>query len=552
MHRSGHHLPSINPSDLLTGHPASVAIVIGADIDDSSTPPTNERNRLVADMVLHYACAPFMRTYASQLSHSSTPAVAPFHFGSQFVGEPLDLSRDVLDMWSKVQPPSDVFVWISDPLPSVGTDTFGDFHDAKYIHYLSVRETLSDVVDECAAETEQAEATEKSQSHLSCQRSTSLPVQQKPSAMRPLRQLRELLPIDLDAHFCSKDTTPFLGMWRSIQATLSGSLTAVRWLLDEPHVDLATTVGESSTPSVLRSNRFAAVHWFGGRHHAQRDAANGFCFVNDVVLAAIALHRGLPPTRNKVLIVDLDAHHGDGTQAAFLYDPDYYTLSVHGYGRGFFPGTGERAEVGKGRGQGYTDNVALPEGATDRLFIPLARQAIRRAAQKMGKALGGIVIVCGSDGIQGDHLGRMNYTIAGMQFVVRLVIETAAAKDAKLLVLGSGGYVDTTAARVAGVVTRDVLSCACVLQTEGSRPDDLFRFSPFLKDKPGVTVPDSCEMFTRYGTSFLMPGMPPAVVERVSMLATTDALFAEYTQLLERQQQQLHSNPATPTHRMKR
>jgi acetoin utilization protein AcuC len=102
----------------------------------------------------------------------------------------------------------------------------------------------------------------------------------------------------------------------------------------------------------------AALHAFnpaGGLHHAMRDRASGFCVYNDVAVAVAWLRaRG-----HRVAYVDVDAHHGDGTQALFYTDPDVLTISLHESGRYLFPGTGFPDETGAGAARGTSANLPL-------------------------------------------------------------------------------------------------------------------------------------------------------------------------------------------------
>ena len=92
-----------------------------------------------------------------------------------------------------------------------------------------------------------------------------------------------------------------------------------------------------------------AINWSGGWHHAKRDSAAGFCYVNDVVLA---IHR-LQAAFKRVMYVDLDVHHGDGVEDAFSFTDKVMTMSIHKHEFGFFPGTGALKDVGFGKGKFY-------------------------------------------------------------------------------------------------------------------------------------------------------------------------------------------------------
>ncbi len=111
-------------------------------------------------------------------------------------------------------------------------------------------------------------------------------------------------------------------------------------------------------PSISARPAFALVRPPG--HHAERDRAMGFCLYNNVAVAAAhALARGL----DRVAVVDIDVHHGNGTQWIFYDDPRVLYVSTHQFP--FYPGTGAADEVGREAGAGFTFNVPLEAGATD-------------------------------------------------------------------------------------------------------------------------------------------------------------------------------------------
>src|SRR5690348_13135749 len=105
-----------------------------------------------------------------------------------------------------------------------------------------------------------------------------------------------------------------------------------------------------------------AVNIAGGLHHAMRDQASGFCVYND---CAVAISWLLDHGFERIAYVDVDVHHGDGTQAAFYADPRVLTISLHQNPWTLFPGTGWPSEYGEGAAAGTAVNVALPPGTTD-------------------------------------------------------------------------------------------------------------------------------------------------------------------------------------------
>ncbi len=123
-------------------------------------------------------------------------------------------------------------------------------------------------------------------------------------------------------------------------------------------------------------------------HHALGDRAMGFCLVNNVAVAAAAL----AASGERVLVVDWDVHHGNGTQAAFWDDPSVLYVSTHQYP--FYPGTGAAGEVGGGGAPGLTVNVPVPAGATGdvlrRALDEVAAPVIRGVRAELGPGLGGL------------------------------------------------------------------------------------------------------------------------------------------------------------------
>ena len=109
--------------------------------------------------------------------------------------------------------------------------------------------------------------------------------------------------------------------------------------------------------AILDGSAVRAVNFGGGMHHASRDRASGFCIYND---AALAIQRLLDGGVQRVAYIDVDAHHGDGTQSIFWDDPRVLTISLHETGLTLFPGTGFANEIGGPNALGSAVNVALP------------------------------------------------------------------------------------------------------------------------------------------------------------------------------------------------
>jgi acetoin utilization deacetylase AcuC-like enzyme len=193
-------------------------------------------------------------------------------------------------------------------------------------------------------------------------------------------------------------------------------------------IDLATLVagGELETG-------FASLRPPG--HHAEADRAMGFCLFNSVAIAARSLQQVLGI--EKILILDWDVHHGNGSQHSFADDPSVLYMSTHQYP--FYPGTGAAGEAGIDRGRGATVNIPMPPGCGDseylgvlsRLFAPIARDYDPDF----------ILVSCGFDAHHADPLGSMQITAAGflaMTQIAREVAETVCG--GRIAYFLEGGY----------------------------------------------------------------------------------------------------------------
>ena len=180
-------------------------------------------------------------------------------------------------------------------------------------------------------------------------------------------------------------------------------------------------------------NAFALVRPPG--HHAQAEVAAGFCIFNNIAIGArdaIARH-GM----ERVLIVDWDLHHGNGTQEAFYEDPQVLYFSTHqspGY-----PGTGAMSELGRGPGLGYTLNIPLRGGADDALYVRLFRDILSPVAQAFRPEI--ILVSAGFDTYVGDPLGEMRVTPEGFACLTRILLNLAEATcGGRLALVLEGGY----------------------------------------------------------------------------------------------------------------
>ena len=192
----------------------------------------------------------------------------------------------------------------------------------------------------------------------------------------------------------------------------------------------AAGAGLTAAEILLEGRADVAFNLLGGFHHAFPERAGGFCYVNDVVLACLRLTQA----GKRVVCLDVDAHHGDGTQAAFYGRRDVFTISLHESGKTLYPWGGFEDEIGEGPGRGFNANVSLPAGTYDDAF----RLAFNEVAVPLITAYAPDVIVTelGMDTLAGDPLTHLHMT----NNVVVDVIERLLAFRVPLMVIGGGGY----------------------------------------------------------------------------------------------------------------
>lgn len=194
----------------------------------------------------------------------------------------------------------------------------------------------------------------------------------------------------------------------------------------------ATTVGGSILAAELSLSGTVAFHPSGGTHHGQPDRASGFCYFNDPVFAILTL---LERRVDRVLYVDLDAHHGDGVQNAFSADPRVFTISIHESGRWPYSGAVDD------RGQGQARNLPVAGGLNDTELEYIIDEALLPLAQRVGAAA--IVITCGADALHDDPLSGLSLSNGALWSAV----EKLTCQFDHAVILGGGGYNPWSTAR---------------------------------------------------------------------------------------------------------
>lgn len=197
-------------------------------------------------------------------------------------------------------------------------------------------------------------------------------------------------------------------------------------------------------------NAFALVRPPG--HHAVANGSEGFCLFNNVAVAAKYLldHYGL----DRVLIVDWDVHHGNGTQDMFYDDPRVLFFSSHQYP--LYPGSGRLAETGDGKGKGYNWNLPLPAGCGDEVLLRAFDMLLEPAIEKFKPQF--VLVSAGYDGHWRDPLGGLTLTGMGYAYLTKSLQDYAATYcQGKMALTLEGGY-DLTALTGAVETTLRVLA----------------------------------------------------------------------------------------------
>jgi acetoin utilization protein AcuC len=211
------------------------------------------------------------------------------------------------------------------------------------------------------------------------------------------------------------DCPPFHGMHEASATIAGGSVAAVR----------AIVAGE-------------AAHAFspgGGLHHAMAAAASGFCIYNDVALGVAAAR----DAGHRVLYVDLDVHHGDGTQALFWDDPGVLTFSIHESGRTLFPGTGWPEETGGPNAPGTAVNAPLEATSGDASWWPVVEDALGRLAEAFRPTFLATQHGCDSHAL--DPLAHLRVTTDSYARATRLLDRLAHEHcEGRWFATGGGGY----------------------------------------------------------------------------------------------------------------
>lgn len=220
------------------------------------------------------------------------------------------------------------------------------------------------------------------------------------------------------------DTPAWHGVLRRARLAVGGTLLAAR------------RVADGSTRR--------AFNPAGGLHHAQRDRVAGFCPLNDIAIAVQFLKAEF--TVERIAIVDLDGHHGDGTEAIF-YDEPILTVSMHRFGGRFYPGTGAAGDVGRGAGFGFNLNVPLERGSDGETYLRAFERWVVPAVKAYRPEI--IFLVVGADSHGADPLVRLGLTMPDFrQLATRMRSLADDLCGGRIIAVAAGGYAPEHVARV--------------------------------------------------------------------------------------------------------
>lgn len=182
-------------------------------------------------------------------------------------------------------------------------------------------------------------------------------------------------------------------------------------------------------------NAFCAVRPPG--HHAERDHALGFCYFNNVAIAARYLQQMWQI--EKIGIIDFDVHHGNGTQHIFEQDPSVFYYSIHEHPTFAFPGTGREFEFGSGPGYGYTKNNPVLPGQGDAEYTALVEETLNKDFERFQP--GFVLVSAGFDGHKDDDMSDMNLTTEWYSWVMKRIMEIADRHcNGRIVSVLEGGY----------------------------------------------------------------------------------------------------------------
>lgn len=188
-------------------------------------------------------------------------------------------------------------------------------------------------------------------------------------------------------------------------------------------------------------------------HHATRDRGMGFCLVNHIAVATRYAQQRYGIQR--ILIIDIDVHHGNGTQDIFYADSSVFYFSAHQHP--LYPGSGRPSEAGVGQGVGYTMNLDVPPGSSELRVLQAIEHRLGSAMEQFQPEL--IMVSAGLDAHAGDTLGALQYSDAGYAALAKAIKQLAVHySQGRMVWVLEGGYVPANNAKAVEAITRALIA----------------------------------------------------------------------------------------------
>jgi len=213
----------------------------------------------------------------------------------------------------------------------------------------------------------------------------------------------------------SEDTPAPKGIFEIASLATGGSICAGEKLFEKFHI---------------------AINPLGGFHHASKGHSSGFCFFNDIAITIEFLRE--KHHLKKFMIIDVDVHHGNGTQDIYINDRSVLNLSFHQDGRTLYPGTGSVETLGRDDAAGYTINLPFPPGTGGASYFNAFKEIVPPVTRQFEPDI--ILYQSGVDTHHADPLADMNLTYQTYYHLAKQVAELSEQTCQKLLVLLGGGY----------------------------------------------------------------------------------------------------------------
>ena len=209
-------------------------------------------------------------------------------------------------------------------------------------------------------------------------------------------------------------------------------------------------------------------------HHAEPHRAMGFCLFNNI---AIAIRRAQKEFNvSRIMVLDWDVHHGNGTQKAFYHDSGVLFVSPHQ--SPLFPGTGHLKENGAGDGEGYNVNIPLPPGCGDDVYSRVFSEIVRPLADRYRPEL--LLVSAGQDSYHNDPVASMKVSFAGFAMMARHAREIASQYcDGKIVLTLEGGYHIGGQAEAAATILGELSLWNRPVKDEPAPPEDPIYDDPY-------------------------------------------------------------------------